>query len=95
MANPEKEGWEHAQATLRLREHLFDHEDSQQTVQLVEGAFKALIANISRLIEVCETLLEQDRFSSASLFHVTADEEIGKCFVLLDACRFDSSGKWG
>lgn len=84
-----KVGWEYEQAQLRLYENLFDHGDRERTLSLIEGALDAIQTNVTRLLDVCELMLQQDRYATASFFLVTADEEIAKSYILVDACRLD------
>ena len=87
MARPIKLGWEYQEAQFRLYENLFEHGDRERTLSLIEGALEAIQTNVQRLIDVSQLMLADDRYASASFILATADEEIAKSYLLVDACR--------
>ena len=49
----------------------------------------AILGNVQRLIGDATVLVEAKRFGRASFLITTAEEEMGKIYILLDMCRVD------
>lgn len=77
-------------ATL-LYENLFSRRDRSITLNLLSEGGTAVIANVQRLLDDASLLVESERFASASFLLATANEEMAKSYILLDACRLDFS----
>jgi len=75
----------------QLFENLFVRRGRDETLtQLSEGLI-AVAANADRLVKDALILLEAERYASAAFLLATADEEMAKSYILLDACRVDFS----
>lgn len=74
---------------LRLFEEIFEDADASAIATVVADGVQALIANIDRLVSDVDCLVTQQRFASASFLLATAEEELAKVFILIDACRLD------
>jgi len=77
--------------SLRLFEEIFEDTDASAIAAVVADGVHALIANIDRLVSDVDCLVTQQRFASASFLLATAEEELAKVFILIDACRLDVS----
>ena len=61
------------------------------TIKVISEGLAAIVTNVSRLIEDVKVLAATAHYSSAGFLLTTADEEMAKCYILLDACRVDFS----
>lgn len=73
----------------QLYQDLFENTTVGDLARVMAEGMQALVANIDRLLSDIELLVEAKRFASASFLLATADEELAKVFILLDACRLD------
>ena len=71
-----------------LFEFLFGGNETEAFGQLSEGIVVTL-GNAQRLIDDATVLVEAKRFERASFLIATAEEEMGKIYILLDMCRVD------
>lgn len=75
----------------QLYENLFARRECDETLQLLSEGLVAIVKNADRLIQDVIVLLDAERYASASFLLATADEEMAKSYILLDACRLDFS----
>ena len=71
-----------------LFEFLFGGNAEQAFGRLSEG-IAAILDNAQMLIDDATVLVEAKRFERASFLIATAEEEMGKVYILLDMCRVD------
>ena len=71
-----------------LFDFLFGGNAEEAFGRLSEGIV-AILGNVQRLIGDATVLVEAKRFESASFLITTAEEEMGKIYILLDMCRVD------
>lgn len=69
--------------------NLFEHQERRRSLETIADGISAIVDNATRLLSDVDLLVSQDRFSSARFLLTTAQEEIGKAFILLDMCRLD------
>jgi AbiV family abortive infection protein len=72
-----------------LFENLFVRRSGNDTLEAVSGGLIAVLRNASRLIQDVELLVDHKRYASAGFLLATADEEMAKSYILIDACRLD------
>ena len=75
----------------QLFENLFVRRKGYETVETISAGLAAIVANGQRLLEDVRLLVESERYSSATFFLTTADEEMAKFYILIDCCRLDFS----
>ena len=75
----------------QLFENLFVRRKGYETVETISAGLAAIVANGKRLLEDVRLLVESERYSSATFFLTTADEEMAKFYILIDCCRLDFS----
>jgi len=75
----------------QLFENLFIKRDYDETLEAISQGLVAFVDNSDRLLEDATILLKEKRFASAQFLITTADEEMAKSYILLDACRLDFS----
>ena len=71
-----------------LFDFLFGGNAEEAFGRLSEGIV-AILGNVQRLIGDATVLVEAKRFGRASFLITTAEEEMGKIYILLDMCRVD------
>ena len=71
-----------------LFEFLFGGNAEEAFGRLSEGIV-AILGNVQKLIDDATILVEANRFERASFVIATAEEEMGKVYILLDMCRVD------
>ena len=71
-----------------LFEFLFGGNAEQAFGRLSEGIV-VILGNAQKLIDDATVLVEAKRFERASFLIATAEEEMGKVYILLDMCRVD------
>jgi len=74
-----------------LFENLFLRRKSLDTLKVISVGLSSFVVNSSRLIADVDLLECSARYPSASFLLATADEEMAKSYILLDACRLDFS----
>lgn len=72
-----------------LYENLFGRRNRDETLALVTRGVSACTENIGGLLEDAKLLASKKRYSRAGFLVATAEEEIAKAYILLDACRLD------
>jgi len=75
----------------QLFENLFVNRDREQTLETISEGLIAFMDNARRLLEDAEILLKAERSASTQFLITTANEEMAKSYILLDACRLDLS----
>lgn len=72
-----------------LYENLFDHCEREKTLEIISEGLTACLENADSLIQDAKILANNKRYSTAIFLLTTADEEMAKSYILLDACRLD------
>ena len=72
-----------------LYENLFHGRHRESVLDLVSQGLLAFAQNADWLLYDAKVLLDAKRYARAASLVATADEEIAKSYVLLDACRLD------
>jgi len=75
----------------QLFQNLFVRREEQETIQAISAGLATIVTNAQRLLEDVRLLVESERYSSATFFLTTANEEIAKFYILIDCCRLDFS----
>ena len=70
-------------------ETLFGGGDQDRVLALIADGFPVILDHVAELLTDVECLVERKRFARARFLIATADEELGKCHVLLDCARLD------
>ncbi len=73
----------------KLFETLFLNRRPERIIQAISKGLIVIFRNAGRLIEDAKILVNAERFATARFLITTADEEIAKSYILLDACRLD------
>ena len=73
----------------RLFAEVFKGRFPQAIVESVADGITAVIGNVERVLDDVHYLRQDGRFAAASFFLATADEEVAKVLILIDACRLD------
>jgi hypothetical protein len=73
----------------RLFETLFLNHRPEIIIRAISKGLIAFFRNATRLIEDAKILINAERFASSRFLITTADEEIAKSYILVDACRLD------
>lgn len=71
-----------------LFDFLFDVESDQAFNRISEGVI-AMFDNAKTLLDDASVLVDAKRFARAQFLIATAQEEMGKAYILLDMCRVD------
>ena len=71
-----------------LFEYLFGGDEAQAFQRLSEG-IDAILDNAATLLDEAGLLAEAKRYERAEFLIATAQEEMGKAYILLDMCRVD------
>lgn len=83
------QGLTSAEPARRLYDEVFKDNAPHSITSTVASGIQAIVSNIERLLGDLEYLLEDNRVATASFVLATADEELAKMFILIDACRLD------
>jgi AbiV family abortive infection protein len=75
----------------QLFDNLFARHEERTSIERISEGLRALVSNASRLLEDVKSLQRTARYSSSAFLLTTADEEMAKCYILLDMCRLDFS----
>ena len=75
----------------KLFENIFLNRDTEEIVQLLSDGIAAVINNAENLYQDAELMLKNSRWTSWRFLLTTANEEMAKSYILLDACRLDFS----
>jgi AbiV family abortive infection protein len=73
----------------RLFETLFLNRRPEIILRVISKGLIAFFRNATRLIQDAKILINAERFATSRFLITTADEEIAKSYILLDACRLD------
>jgi AbiV family abortive infection protein len=73
----------------QLFENLFAKPSRDESLQIISQGLAAFADNAGRLLEDASILLKAERLASSQFLITTADEEMAKSYILLDACRLD------
>jgi AbiV family abortive infection protein len=76
---------------VSLFELLFDRNEQALTLRLLADGLTTILDHVRELLTDAECLVRSDRFARAWFLASTADEELGKCHLLLDCARLDIS----
>ena len=76
------------QPSRLLYENLFGHKNRALTLQRLSDGLKATIENAGFVLADAKHLAQADRFARATSI-ATAEEEMAKAYILLDACSLD------
>ena len=74
-----------------LYENLFLNHSGEETFQLLSDGILAFVTNADRLYDDAQLLFKQGRWTSGRFLLTTANEEMAKPYIFLDACRLDFS----
>ena len=74
-----------------LYENVFVRRDREGSLELLSEGLVAFAENAARLIDDAVLLVKAERYGTAAFLVATADEEMAKSYILLDACRLDFS----
>jgi len=72
-----------------LYKALFQSRTDESSLKTISSGILACCTNARRLFDDAKTLTNADRFATAQFLLATADEEIGKVYILLDMLRLD------
>ena len=72
-----------------LYENLFDRRNRNEALTLITKGVDACAENVGGLLEDAKLLATNERYARAGFLVATAEEEIAKAYILLDACRLD------
>lgn len=73
----------------KLYENLFLNRSPEETFHLLSDGILAFVANAKRLYDDAQLLFKQGRWTSGRFLLTTANEEMAKPYIFLDACRLD------
>ncbi len=68
---------------------MFGEGDQTRTIALIAEGLTAVLAQVAELLKDVECLVRNERFARAWFIIATADEELGKCHLLLDCARLN------
>lgn len=74
-----------------LFDNLFKRRQQDATLQVISLGLNAVLMNVNRLMEDVKFLAGSLRYGSAAFLLATANEELAKCYILMDMCRLDFS----
>lgn len=72
-----------------LYQGLFIGADRNNSICKIAAGIELIIQNTANLIDDMKYLAKDERFARASFLLTTANEEIAKVYILLDACKLD------
>lgn len=72
-----------------LYESLFVRREQTTILELLSKGLCAFAQNANWLLEDAKLLADAERYARAGFLVATADEEIAKSYIILDACRLD------
>jgi AbiV family abortive infection protein len=75
--------------TRTFFEVLFGHGDQHRALALVADGLATILGHVRALLTDVDCLVDCERFARAQFLIATADEELGKCHLLLDCARLD------
>jgi AbiV family abortive infection protein len=75
----------------KLYENLFLNRSSEEIFRLLSEGILAFVANAERLHNDAQLLFNQASWTSGRFLLTTANEEMAKPYIFLDACRLDFS----
>lgn len=84
-----------SQPGRRLYENLFVDRERTGALELISEGLVAVAQNAAELLRDAKLLVDAGRLARGSFLVATAEEEIGKFYILLDACRLDFSAHQG
>jgi AbiV family abortive infection protein len=73
----------------KLFESIFLNRRADDIVQLLSDGIVAVITNAENLYEDAQVMFKNSRWTSWRFLLTTANEEMAKAYILLDACRLD------
>ena len=79
----------------RLYENLFADRERTGILTLISEGLVSTAHNVAELLRDAELLVQAGRYARGHFLVATAEEEIGKFYVLLDACRLDFNSHEG
>jgi AbiV family abortive infection protein len=75
--------------TRLLYDNLFSGRSGSSTFSEISNGLAAIVENAEHLLDDAQVLFDSERFSRAFFLIATADEELAKSYILLEACRLD------
>lgn len=72
-----------------LYKALFQGRTAESSLKTISSGILACCTNARRLFDDAKILADADRFATAQFLLATADEEVGKVYILLDMLRLD------
>lgn len=72
-----------------LYDNVFSSRSTARIVDLLSEGLRAFAQNAAWLVEDAKLLATNGRYARAGFLVATAEEEIAKSYILLDACRLD------
>jgi len=72
-----------------LYKALFQDRTDESSLETISSGILACCTNARRLFDDAKILTNADRFATAHFLLATADEEVGKVYILLDMLRLD------
>jgi len=75
----------------KLFENIFLNRESEEILQLLSDGIAAVINNAENLYQDAQLMFKNSRWTSWRFLLTTANEEMAKSYILLDACRLDFS----
>lgn len=79
------------QLARRFFENIFVRRQYHESLNLISEGLIACTHNAKRLFDDVQLLMQEQRWTSASFLLATTNEEMAKCFILLDSCKLDFS----
>lgn len=73
----------------RLFDMLFVDCDQERCLAVIADGLPVILNHVAALVGEAECLVQGKKFARARFLLATADEELGKCHVLLDCARLD------
>ena len=74
-----------------LYENIFVRRRGRPTFEAIASGLIAVSRNATALLEEAGLLAKAERFARAGFLVATADDEMAKSYILLDACRLRSN----
>ena len=72
-----------------LFENIFLNRENEEIIQLLSDGITAVINNAENLYHDAQLMFKNSRWASWRFLLTTANEEMAKSYILLDACRLD------
>jgi len=72
-----------------LYENLFVKRDKEQTFEIISEGLDAFTENAKQLLDKAEHLAKLNWYAIPNFLITTANEEIAKFYIMVDACRLD------